>query len=54
MMPFGFWELVIIAILVGVPLLAAGLVVWLIVRRSSNRASLRRPLPGEDPGQDHP
>ena len=48
MMPFGFWELVIIAVIFGLPLLAAGLIVWLIVRRSSRRDNQTRPAAGED------
>lgn len=49
-MMFGFWELVIIAVIFGVPLLIGVLVVWLVVRSTSKRESVRRPLPGQGVG----
>jgi len=49
-MMFGFWELVIIAVIFGVPLLIGVLVVWLVVRASSKRKSIRIPSPGQGEG----
>ncbi len=52
-MMFGFWELVIIAVIFGVPLLIGVLIVWLVVCALSKRKSLRISSPGQGKGTAH-